>query len=86
MEELRNYVCDCGASQETEMWEAPVYNGFIKTDELYRFWPESIKCACGKRMYEEGTNPMGDGKAVLKYNHGGQPNVYEQIKNRPRGI
>lgn len=85
--ELRTYICDkCGEQTETPIWSSPVYNGYIKTDEEHEFWPSSIKCGCGSRKYEEGSNPMGDGSAVMKFDHSGKVNTYMQIKHRPRGM
>ena len=87
-EELRTYVCDkCGAVEETPMWEAPTFNGFIKMDETIKFFPANIDCkTCnGGRMYEEGSNPMGNGSSNCKFAHDGSINAYMQIKHRPRG-
>lgn len=82
--ETKLYVCECGKSFETEQWTAPVYNGFVKTDETFSFWPTSIKCECGKKLYETGKR--FDAQGIFKFDHKKGTNTYSQIRFRPRGI
>lgn len=85
MTEHKVYVCaGCGEKRVEEIWEAPVFNGFQKTDQKVQFFPESIKCSCGSKFHQEGVNPFCP-DAVLRHGTATEPSVWEQVKNRPRG-
>ena len=81
----KTYVCaGCGKKRKESEWETPVFNGFQKTDEVVKFFPESIKCDCGNKFYPEGLNPY-NGQCIKKCGSATQPSQWEQIHNRPKG-
>jgi len=85
MTEHKVYVCaGCGEQRVEEIWEAPVFNGFQKTEQTVKFFPESIKCNCGSKFYQEGVNPFSP-DTVMRHGTTTEPSVWEQVKNRPRG-
>jgi len=85
MTEHKVYVCaGCKEQRVEEQWETPIFNGFQKTDETVKFFPDSFKCACGSKFYPEGVSQF-NGQCVKKCGSGTEPSQWEIIHNRPRG-